>query len=240
MDIDAAAGDDQHPLSAQVRETLVATLEADVRASTEAIAQAPTETEPYSRRGDALFFLGRFQESLADYNRMVALEPNLADSHWRRGIACFYAQEFEQAAQQFQRYHTFDDVDRENGIWRYFSQFKAYGRDHARQQLLNYQKDDREPFPALYQLFAGAAQPQAILQRIEQAQLSDDEREKRRFYAELYIGLNYAVEGDSVSALTHLRRAVTNGWARQAGYGPRYMWHVGRVHYELLAEQPKP
>ena len=35
-------------------------------------------------------------------------------------------------------------------------------------------------------------------------------------------------------ASKHLHKAVANPWAPTAGYGPEYMWHVGRVHYDLL------
>ena len=78
-----------------------------------------------SQRGDVLFFLGDFKEAVADYEEMVDLDPQQGDSHWRRGIARFYAGKAKEAAQQFEAYHSFDDIDRENGIWRYFSQYRA-------------------------------------------------------------------------------------------------------------------
>ena len=76
------------------------------------------------------------------------------------------------------------------------------------------------------------------LERIEAAELSKDEREKRLFYAQLYIGLNHAVEGDAVAAERHLRLATLNKWGPAAGYGPNYMWHVGRLHEQLLRTKP--
>ena len=66
---------------------------------------------------------------MADYNRIVELSPQRDASHWQRGIAYFYAKDYKSAAGQFERYHSFDNVDRENGIWRYLSQHKAYGKD---------------------------------------------------------------------------------------------------------------
>lgn len=229
---------DDHPLSEARRAEMQAGWERKVRELSEAIADRPDEVSLYSRRGDALFFLGRFEDAVADYEKMVEIDSSLDASHWRRGIAYFYAGEFEKAAGQFERYHLFDNVDRENGIWRYLSQFKAEGRERARDGLLLYEKDDRPPFPDVYRLFAGDIEPAEILQRIEDADISDDQRETRLFYAELYIGMNHAVEGEQEAAVEHLRKAVANEWAPTAGGGPTYMWQVGRLQYELLTSPP--
>lgn len=198
------------------------------------IAQDADNVELYSQRGDARFFLGRFSEALADYDRMVELKPGLDASHWRRGIALFYTGRYADAAAQFERYHSFDNVDRENGIWRYLSHAMLQGPDKARAELLRYETDDREPFPDVYRLFAGSITPEAILEHIAAADISDQERSKREFYAYLYIGLHYAVLKQNEPARAHLRKASGNTWAPQAGYGPHYMWRVARLHAAQL------
>jgi lipoprotein NlpI len=210
-----------------------------VKELTVRIEEIPKSVDLYSKRGDAYFFLGEFEKSVADYEKMVQLDESLDAGHWRRGIADFYAKKYEAAAKQFELYHSFDDVDRENGIWRYLSQVKAYGRDKAREGLLKYKKDDREPFPSVYQLFAGKLTPDEILKQIGDAKIDDDERQKRLFYAELYIGLNHDVEKEPQKASEHLQAATAIKWPRTAGYGPNYMWHVGRVHAIQLREQSK-
>lgn len=224
-----------HPLPAEERGRLRRSFDDAVARWTRAVDADPRGVDAYSRRGDARFFRGDFREAVADYEKMVELDGTLAAPHWRRGIAYFYAGEYEKAAGQFEAYHSHDDVDRENGIWRYFSQAKAYGLEKARQGLLKYEKDDREPFPAVYQLFAGKTSPDEILKAIRSAKVDDSEREKRLFYAHLYIGLHHAVEGKPAQALPHLREAVANAWGPHAGTGPAYMWQVGRLHYELLS-----
>ncbi|HUG93316.1 MAG TPA: tetratricopeptide repeat protein [Planctomycetaceae bacterium] len=230
---------DPHPLPADERERIQQQYQSAVEELTRRIARDPERIELYSRRGDAYFFLADFKKAVADYDRMVALDPNLETSHWRRGIAYFYAGEHAKAARQFEVYHTFDNVDRENGIWRFLSQVKADGLAKAREGLLKYEKDDREPFPAVYRLFAGQTAPGEILDAIREAKIDPAEREKRVFYAQLYIGLNDAVEDQPEEALRHLREAVANRWGARpdSGYGPHYMWHVGRLHYELLARR---
>jgi lipoprotein NlpI len=213
-----------HPLSEEAREK--------IRRDAQAVVSKADGS--LSERGDAYFNLGKFPEAAAAYDKMLQLDPSLEKSHWRRGIAFFYAGEYEKAAKQFEVYDTFDHVDRENGIWRYFSQVKAFGKEKARAGLLKYAKDDREPFPDVYQLFEGKRTPEQILEKIKAAPISDEDREQRYFYAHLYIGLNHAVENRPDEARPYLRKAVENTWGPSAGTGPRYMWHVGRVQYDLL------
>lgn len=201
------------------------------------IEASPKNGDLYSRRGDVRFFLGDFKAAVADYNKMVELEPELDSGHWRRGIAWFYTGEYEKAAGQFERYHSFDNVDRENGIWRYLCQYKAFGVEKAREGLLKYEKDDREPFGDVYRLFQGTVTSEELLSKIREAKISDAEREKRLFYAELYVGLNDAVEGRTDSAREHLSAAAKNTWPGQSGYGPHYMNQVARLHAELLAKE---
>ena len=230
-----------HPLSLKDRQELTARLQQVAEELTQKLLKDDSQRVGLlSQRGDAWFFLGDFKKSVADYEEMVKLDPEQGDSHWRRGIARFYAGQAKEAAQQFEAYHSFDDIDRENGIWRYFSQYRAYGPAKAKEGLLKYRKTDREPFPDVYRLFSGDTTPKEILAAIDKAEISKDEREKRLFYAQLYIGLNHAVEGRDTEAIAHLRESTSNQWGPDGGYGPRHMWHVGRVHLELLlAEQAK-
>ena len=207
---------------------------------TQAIQASPQSLDLYSQRGDLRFFLGEFAAAVADYDKMVELDREQDAGHWRRGIALFYAGEHEQAAGQFERYHSFDNVDRENGIWRYLCQRKAFGETKAREGLLRYEKDDREPFGDVYRLFQGTVTAEELLEKIRVAKISETEREKRLFYAELYVGLNEAVEGREKTAQTHLAAAAKNPWGEKAGYGPHYMWQVARLHAELLAKPALP
>jgi lipoprotein NlpI len=235
----AAAAQDP-PLSREEREKIDRDLDLAIRRHGEAVAADPKDVNAYSRRGDALFMRGRFAEAAADYEKMVELDPGLDAGHWRRGIALFYAGDYKKAARQFEVYHTHDDVDRENGIWRFLSQAKAHGPAKAREGLLQYRKDDREPFPAVYRLFEGKTAAEKVVAEIEAAEIGAEEREKRRFYAHLYIGLHAAIEGRKAEAVNHLRLAVANGWGPKAGFGPNYMWHVGRLHYDLLTRPQAP
>ncbi len=126
----------------------------------------PQAETKYSSRGDAQMFLGEFSQAVSDYEAMVRVEPATDPSHWRLGIAYFFAGKYEQAAGQFDKYHSFDNVDRENGIWRFLSHYRASGAEKARQELLKYEKDDRPPFPEVYRLFDGSLTPEQVLAAI--------------------------------------------------------------------------
>ncbi|WP_339687138.1 hypothetical protein [Gimesia maris] len=225
------------PKKAQETARLQLKLNQLIEQLTEQISQQPAETTLYSRRGDAHFFNGDFKAAVADYNKMVELNPAISASHWRRGIACYYAKQYTEAAKQFENYHSFDNVDRENGIWRFFSQYKAKGATAAQQGLLKYEKDDREPFPDLYRMFQGQTTPETVLKNIETAEIDAQERSKRYFYAYLYIGLNESLLGHHDQARMYLKKSVENDWGPAAGFGPNYMWHTGRLELQLLSEQ---
>ncbi|HVJ86854.1 MAG TPA: tetratricopeptide repeat protein [Caulifigura sp.] len=228
------AAEDTHPLDAATRKELNDAAETAIKAADRLLSANPSDTQALSRRGDARFILSKFPDAVADYDAMVKADPSLDASHWRRGIALFYAGRFDDAAKQFERYHSFDNVDRENGIWRFLCQTKSIGLAKARESLLKYEKDDREPFPAVFKLFAGTTTEKEILQGIAAARIADSDRQSRLFYADLYIGLNHAVQDRPAEAQAALARAVKNEWPRTAGYGPRWMWQVARVHWEQL------
>ena len=164
---------------------------------------------------------------------MVALDPELDTSHWRLGIAYFYADKPQRAVRQFEKYRSFDDVDRENGIWRYLSQFKATDGTAAKKELIRYAKDDRQPFPTVYKLFDDSVTPEQALSSIPM-DIPAADREARLFYTELYIGMHMVVKNSPALAKLYLKKSVERKWPRTAGYGPNYMWHVGRVQLELL------
>jgi len=232
-EIDAAARRQIAQLNADARQEASQRLE---KFPQPAAGQSGT-IDLWSARGDADMFLGNFAAAETAYRKMVELDPELDASHWRLGIACFFADHAKAGADQFEKYHSFDSVDRENGIWRYFCHHRADGREKARQQLLRYEKDDRPPFREVYQLFQGSLTAEAVIAAAQAG--AESSRPQRQFYSYLYVGLNAALEGDRKLAETALSKAVLNDWGRRAGYGPNYMWHVGRLELNRL-QSPAP
>ena len=230
----AKPADDKHPLSFQERSAIESKFRQVLKDYPQKSDEAPGSVAHHSRRGDALYFLGRFREAVAEYQAMVRIDPQQDASHWRLGIALFFDDKHSQAAAQFDKYHVFDDVDRENGIWRFLSHHKAFGAKRAARELLRYQKDDREPFPVVYRLFDGGVTAEQAVQMIPD-ELAEVERDKRLFYTQLYVGMLASVQGDSDAAQSALHAAVSCQWPRGAGFGPNYMWHVARLEYNRLA-----
>jgi lipoprotein NlpI len=225
-----------HPLSDEDRAKLQAQWASGIAELTRQLETQPDSLAAYSKRGDLHFFRGDFAKSVRDYERMVELDPKLDAAHWRLGIAYFYAGQPEQAARQFDKFFMTDDVDREAGLWKYIAQAATLGADKARAGLLKYHKDDREPLPSIYRLFAEELTPEQLLKTVD-AQLPEKVREQRMFYIELYLGLWHDAHQRPAVALPHFRAATANRWGRTASYGPNYMWHVARLHYEKLAEK---
>lgn len=229
----------EHPLSADERKQLQQSWDVGLQEQTKRLIAKPDDLQALSKRGDLHFFRGDFIDSLRDYEKMCEVDPAQEPGHWRLGLAQFYVGQFETSAKFFDRFFQTDDVDREGGLWKWLAQAKGAGSEKAREGLLKYTKFDREPMPTVYRLFEGTITPNELLKTVEDSKLSKTEREKRLFYIELYIGLWLDALKKPVEALPHFHAATANTWPRDAGYGPNWMWHVARVHFELLNRQAK-
>lgn len=237
----ASSADDlpKHPLNDDDRAAMRQKWDAELAEVNKKLDAKPDDLGAFSKRGDLHFFRGDFAKSVSDYERMSELNPALDASHWRLGIAYFYADQTEKSAKQFDKFFVTDDVDREAGLWKYIAQAPTLGTDKARAGLLKYKKDDREPMPSIYRLFEAEITSADLLKTVD-ASLSESVREQRLFYIELYLGLWHDAHKRPQEALPHFRAATANRWGRSASYGPNYMWHVGRLHYERLVAKPKP
>ncbi|MFV0446741.1 MAG: tetratricopeptide repeat protein [Planctomycetaceae bacterium] len=212
-------------------------LEQRLEALNARLAQGPADVQFYSQRGDVHFFLGKFPAALADYDKMLELDPSLLALHWRRGLAQFYVGQYSESAKQFERYFEQDQSDRENGIWRFYAQVRELGLDEARRKLLPYDQPDRAPLPDIYDLCRGTLTAAVLESRLTGEGLSASELAKREFYGHLYLGLDYAVKDQPEPARQHLDRALASDWAQSSGYGPNYMWHIARLQRDLLSQE---
>src|SRR5205814_349658 len=110
---------------------------------------------------------------------------------------------------------------------------KVHGLERARREMLPYTRFDREPFPALYEMFAGKKTTAQFMADLKQRQLAEDPRVM--FFANYYAGLNEELLGRHEQAVALLRAAVANTWGRTAENGPAYMWQAARLHYEIFS-----
>jgi lipoprotein NlpI len=221
-----AGGD---PISPEHRAAMKAQFERELVTCDAGLLNDPKSVALYSERGNAHLFLGQSREAVADFEKTIALDPSQDAQNWRLGIAYYLAGEYAKSAHQFEKYHAYDGRDRENGIWKFLAQARADGIDKARAEMLKYTKFDREPFPALYQMFAGKETVEDVLAEIEKKELNGDERVL--FYARYYGALDEELLGHHDKALNFMRKAVGSAKGPELG---GYMWQVARLQWEQM------
>jgi lipoprotein NlpI len=214
----------------KARAEMLAQYSAEERHLSAEIAKPPAAVLLYSQRGDMRVFLGRFPEAIADYEKMIALDPAQDAPHWRLGIAYYLVGDFAKSARQFEKYQAHESGDRENGIWHFLANARAKDLAQARAAMIPFERFDREPFPALYEMFDGKKTGAEVFAEMERKGLAKDERVM--FFANYYVGLNEQLTGDSKAAREHLQRAVAGGASRERDY----MWQVARLQFEALGK----
>jgi lipoprotein NlpI len=213
------------------RAELFQKLTGQLKEMNEKVEKMPTDVGALSRRGDLYLFLGAFPESVADFEKMIEIDPAQDAPHWRLGIAYYFNGEFAKSAKQFEKYHAYDGHDRENGIWKFLAQEKVDGMAKARAEMLSYTEFDREPFPALYEMYAGKRTPEDVFAEIEKKGLTKEKQVM--FFASYYVGLYQLMLGQRQRALDLLRKAVD----LMPEADTVYMWNVARLHWERLAKE---
>jgi len=182
--------------------------------------------DAYNRRGFAHFKAGRIRESVADFDRAIALQPAQAPYHWQRGIALYYAGRYEDGRKQFELHQTVNGNDVENAAWRYLCMARSVGVLAAREGLMPIAPDPRIPMMVIYDLYKGTASIKDVMAAARAGNPPPNVLSDRLFYAYLYIGLHYEAAGDKKLARENISRAVEQT-------SNHYMGDVARVHLQL-------
>ena len=209
-------------------------LEAAIGESTRSIERSPRNAAAYQRRGEDHFRLGHFKESVADFDKVIELEPDREPYHWQRGISLYYAGEFERGARQFEKHKTVNPDDVENAAWHYLCVARVSGVEKAREVLIPVTGDPRVPMAQVQALFAGKATPDDVLAAANAGNPAEAERRGRLFYAHLYIGLHHEAAGNADAARRHILLAA------EKYAGDDYMGDVARAHAGLLQAGATP
>ena len=228
----------EEPIAPELRERMLGGFEQQKKNADAELAKNADSVEWRSRRGDMRLFLGDAKGAVEDFEREIALDPSHDAPHWRLGIAYYFAGEFQKSARQFEKYHAHDNRDRENGIWQFLANTRVQGIKAARASMLEYTRFDREPFPSLYEMFAGKKTSAAMLAEAEKKGLKDDALVM--FFAHYYAGLNEELLGQAEDARKHLAEAVKLATKAGASGGPGYMGQVARLHYEAAKAGQSP
>lgn len=191
----------------------------------------PELAEAYQHRGSEQFRRGKIAESLSDFDAYLKRRPEEAPGHWQRGISLYYLGRYDEGRRQFSAYEAKDTNDVENAVWHLMCAARADNIEKARKGMLKIGKDLRVPMMVVYDLFKGTATPADVEAAMEGGEVDKAERNRRRFYGNLYLGLYYDMTGDKKKALAHLELAA--GKFRD----PQYMADVARVHADLLKKE---
>lgn len=184
-------------------------LEQDLERLNDLIANTPSLR--HHHRADVLFRLGRFKESVQDYNAAARYgRPHNEDSCWERGLAQYYAGDFRGGKDQFTRYHTVGPTDIENGIWRFLCIAEEEGITKARDTMLTYPRKRRGPFPSLLVLYLDQGIADAVLEEARRDASSAEELNTNLFNAHYYLGKYYEIVGQGDVALQHIREALNH------------------------------
>lgn len=175
----------------------------------------------YNRRGADHFRAGRIAESIADFDRAIALDPAQEPHHWQRGISYYYAGRFDDGRKQFELHQKVNPNDVENAVWRYICMARAGRLKEARTTLLPIESDARVPMMQIFALFRGTGSIKDVLAA---AGASRD----GLFYAHLYLGLYHEAHGNKAGAREHM------GLAAGKFTADHYMGDVARVHFASM------
>jgi lipoprotein NlpI len=210
-----SAQEESPPQTEQQNETALKTaqrenLERVLDRLNDLITDAPSRA--HHDRAEVLFRLGRFKESVVDYNKAAVFgRPHDEDSCWERGLAQYYAGDFRDGMEQFARYHHLGPSDIENGLWWFLCKAEDEGIAKARAEMLAYPGKVRgQPFPALLALYLDEGSAESVLEEATRGTMSERQRTYNLFNAHYYLAKYYEIVGQKDEALRHVREALAH------------------------------
>jgi lipoprotein NlpI len=180
-------------------------------------------------RAEADFGQDRIAESVADYDRLIALVPSIAPVLWQRGIGLYELGRYKECAAQFAAHATVEPVDMENAAWHFFCVARSETPGRAKAALLASGPDRRMMRTEIYDLLRGAASPADVID-------AAGSYKPARFYAHMYVGLYFEALGDRPHALEHLTQAAEHQYDGLAGF----MNVVAQVHLKRAGAAQRP
>lgn len=191
--------------------------------SVESLSQTlPDEPRKVFDRAVSDFQNGRIEDSVAGFDRLAGLAPNVLPHLWQRGIALYYAGRFDDCRAQFEIHRTVNPNDVENAAWHFLCVARAESAGKAKMALLPVGPDSRVPMAQIYRMFRGELDTDQVLQ-------AGGTQAESQFYAELYVGLYLDAVGDANRALRHIRNAAADRYSSSG-----YMHRVARIHRDRL------
>jgi lipoprotein NlpI len=159
--------------------------------------------------GQEAFFAAKIDESVAAFDKLIALAPTIKPQLWQRGLSLYYKGDYKAGREQFETHQTYNTDDVENAAWHFICVARAESVEAARKVFIPIEGDSRVPMKEVHALFAGKGTPEAVLKA---AETSDDADARRNHlcYAHLYLGLYFEALGDETRAKEHILKAAND------------------------------
>lgn len=185
-------------------------------------AQSPREL---MQQGQQSFFEAKITESVAAFDKLLELQPELKPQLWQRGLSLYYADKFKEGREQFETHQNYNTNDVENAAWHFLCVARLEGVEKAREHFIPITGDSRVPMKEVHQLFAGKGSVEAVLKAAEAGE--GPEKRNHLCYAHLYLGLYFEAMKDTAKAKEHMLKSA-NDYSMD-----HYMGETARVHVKV-------
>jgi len=156
--------------------------------------------------GVAAFYDARPKDSVAAFDKLIALVPESKPQLWQRGLSLYYTGDYKAGREQFEVHQTVNTADVENAAWHFICVARAESVEAARKVLIPIEGDSRIPMKEVHELFAGKGSVEAVLAAAESGE--GDDLRNHRCFAHLYLGLYFEALGDEAKAKEHMLKAA--------------------------------
>jgi lipoprotein NlpI len=175
-----------------------------------ASAQEAAKPDPNAlfREGVQAFYDAKPKESVAAFDKLIALEPAAKPQLWQRGLSLYLAGDFKGGREQFEVHQTVNSNDVENAAWHFICVARAENLEAARKALIPIDGDSRVPMKEVHDLLAGKGSVEAVLKAAESGE--GEALKNHRCYAHLYLGLYFEALGDEAKAKDHMLKAAND------------------------------
>lgn len=186
-----------------------------------AAGQAPQDLVDHAEQA---FAAGEIEASVAAYDRLAELVPDVAPVLWQRGIGLYELGRYEACAEQFAANFAVNPTDLENATWHFLCTARAESPDRALGALLDAGPDGRVMRAPIYEMLGGRLTPDELVAAAWMPIME--------FYAHLYAGLYLEAIGQADAARPHLVRAAAAEYRDFGGF----MNVVAQVHLARLED----
>ena len=170
---------------------------------------------------EVYFANGQADESVAAFDRVIKLQPQLKPQLWQRGLALYYADRYADVVDQLESHQNYNTQDVENSVWHVLSKAKLTSVEEARKGMIKITRDRRVAMPEIYEMFAGRG---SVDQVRTVADASGDP--STIYHASLYIGLFHEMMGEAKKSQSAIESAV-----KENPFSPTtFMGNVAAMH----------